>query len=153
MGNRCYSTSKSAGSNKKLATKRKTLTSPKSRAYEDLYGGRGIPKNESIWVKNNGLERSPFGASWAKDEKDRLPLPSNYTCNYINISDPYNNRELIKEYCKGNRVVYIWTYLPTGVCLVGSSSNSVERVLSYFEKKYLYLDTRFPHWVSLLKIY
>jgi len=39
-------------------------------------------------------------------------------------------------------VVYIWTYKPTGVCLVGSSSNSVERVLSYFEKKYLFLDKR-----------
>jgi len=32
--------------------------------------------------------------------------------------------------------------MPTGVCLVGSSSNSVERVLSYFEKKYLFLDKR-----------
>lgn len=31
---------------------------------------------------------------------------------------------------------------PSGVCLVGSSSNSVERVLSYFEKKYLFLDFR-----------
>lgn len=36
-------------------------------------------------------------------------------------------------------MVYIWTYIPTGICLVGSSSNSVERVLSYFEKKYLFL--------------
>ncbi len=32
--------------------------------------------------------------------------------------------------------------MPTGVCLVGSSSNSVERVLSYFEKKYLFLEKR-----------
>src|SRR5690606_3751294 len=32
--------------------------------------------------------------------------------------------------------------MPTGICLVGSSSNSVERVLSYFEKKYLFLDFR-----------
>lgn len=39
-------------------------------------------------------------------------------------------------------MVYIWTYLPTGVCLVGSSSNSVERVLSYFERKYLFLEKR-----------
>lgn len=39
-------------------------------------------------------------------------------------------------------MVYIWTYLPTGICLVGSSSNSVERVLSYFEKKYLFLEKR-----------
>jgi hypothetical protein len=29
-----------------------------------------------------------------------------------------------------------------GVCLVGSSSNSVERVLSYFERKNLFLDKR-----------
>ena len=148
--NRYYSTSNRPGdSNSKSVAKRKTLTSPKSRAYVDLHAGRGIPNNEprphpedGVWVKDNGRERSPFGASWAKDEKNKLPLPSNYPCNYVNISDPFNNRELIKEYCKGNRVVYIWTYLPTGICLVGSSSNSVERVLSYFEKKYLFLDTR-----------
>jgi hypothetical protein len=35
-------------------------------------------------------------------------------------------------------VIYIWTYMLTGVCLVGSSSNSVERVLSYFERKYFF---------------
>lgn len=137
---RNYSTSV-RDSNRKYF-KRKNLSSPESRPYDDLYAGRGIPQNEPIWVKDNGKKRSPFGASWAKDEKYRLDFPSNYPCNYLNISDPFNNRELIKETCKGNRVVYIWTYLPTGVCLVGSSSNSVERVISYFEKKDLFLDTR-----------
>lgn len=40
-------------------------------------------------------------------------------------------------------MVYIWTYILTGICLVGSFSNSVERVLSYFEKKqYFFLDFR-----------
>lgn len=120
----------------------KTLNSPQSRPYKDLYKGRGKPAYEPEWVKDNGKERSPFGASWAKDEKDRLAFPSKYPLNYKNIKDPFNNRELIKEVCKGNRVVYIWTYIPTGICLVGSSSNSVERVLSYFEKKYLFLDFR-----------
>lgn len=128
--------------NSELASSRKTLKSPESRPYNDLYKGRGKPKYEPEWVKDNGMERSPFGASWAKDDKDRLPFPSKYPLNYKNIKDPYNNRELIKEICKGNRVIYIWTYIPTGICLVGSSSNSVERVLSYFEKKYLFLDFR-----------
>lgn len=90
------------------------------------------------WVQDNGMERSPFGASWAKDKKNRLPFPAKYPCNYLNITDPFHKREKIKNACKGNRVVYIWTYKPTGVCLVGSSSNSVERVLSYFEKKNIY---------------
>jgi hypothetical protein len=53
------------------------------------------------------MERSPFGASWAKKEKDRLPLPEKYALNYINISDPYSNKKSIKEACKGNRVIYI----------------------------------------------
>jgi len=88
------------------------------------------------------MERSPFGASWARDPKSILPFPAKYPCDYKNITDPFNNRESIKDYCKGNRVVYIWTYMPTGVCLVGSSSNNVERVLSYFERKYLFLDNR-----------
>lgn len=153
IGNRYYSTNIGPEASKKSVTKSKTLSSPKSKPYADLYAGRGKPENEPVWVKDNGIERSPFGTSWAKDKKDRIPLPSNYPCNYINISDPYNNRALIKDSCKGNRVVYIWTYQPTGVCLVGSSSNSVERVLSYFEKKSLFLETRFPYWASLLKTY
>lgn len=121
---------------------RKTLDSTESRPYEDLYKGRGKPNYEPLWVKDNGMERSPFGASWAKNENNRLPLLLKYPLNYEIIKDPFNNRKLIKEVCKGNRVVYIWTYIPSGVCLVGSSSNSVERVLSYFEKKYLFLDFR-----------
>jgi hypothetical protein len=121
---------------------RKTLSSVESRPYEDLYKGRGKPNYEPLWVKDNGIERSPFGPSWAKNENNRLPLPLKYSINYEIIKDPFNNRKLIKEICKGNRVVYIWTYIPSGVCLVGSSSNSVERVLSYFEKKYLFLDFR-----------
>lgn len=148
-GIRCYSSSqkskldlKTTKRQSKNISSRKNLSSPESRPYADLYKGRGIPKYEPTWVKDNGMERSPFGASWAKDPKSRLALPTKYPCDYQNISDPFNNRELIKKYCKGNRVVYIWTYKPTGVCLVGSSSNSVERVLSYFEKKYLFLDKR-----------
>ena len=123
-------------------TSRKTLSSPEAKPYADLYKGRGKPKNDPTWVKNNGMERSPFGASWAKNVKYRLPFPAKYPCNYHNITDPFNKREMIKKICKGNRVIYIWTYQPTGVCLVGSSSNSVERVLSYFDKKYLFLDNR-----------
>lgn len=143
---RCFSTSNRSRVNKiednSKKSSRKTLKSPQARPYEDLYKGRGKPEYEPEWVKDNGMERSPFGASWAENEKDRLPFPSKYPLNYKNIKDPYNNRESIKEICKGNRVVYIWTYIPTGICLVGSSSNSVERVLSYFEKKYLFLDFR-----------
>ena len=129
-------------SKSKKKSYRNNLGSPESRPYADLYKGRGIPKNEPTWVKDNGMERSPFGASWARNSHDRLPFPGKYPCNYRNILDPYNNRKSIKEICKGNRVVYIWTYVPTGVCLVGSSSNSVERVLSYFERKYLFLEKR-----------
>lgn len=84
---------------------RKTLKSPQARVYKDLYKGRGKPEYEREWVKDNGMERSPFGASWAKYEKDRLPFPSKYPLNYKNIKDPYNNREFIKEICRGNRVV------------------------------------------------
>lgn len=144
--NRFFSTSTCSWVNKikgnSNKSSRKTLKSPQARVYKDLYKGRGKPEYEREWVKDNGMVRSPFGASWAKYEKDRLPFPSKYPLNYKNIKDPYNNRKFIKEICRGNRVVYIFTYIPTGICLVGSSSNSVERVLSYFEKKYLFLDFR-----------
>lgn len=146
-GTRFYSTSSKNLNTASLdsstpKTKRKTWSSSEARSYEDIYKGRGIPIPEPIWVRDNGKERSPFGASWAKDKKDRLDLPSKYKDKPVNIKDPFNNRNLIKDTCRGNRVVYIWTYLPTGICLVGSSSNSVERVLSYFEKKYLFLEKR-----------
>ena len=139
IGRRNFSTFNSFNDIKKT---RYTLSSPSANPYEDLYIGRGKSTFEPIWVKDNGKERSIFGASWAKDNKDRLAYPSNYTCNFIKVLDPFNNRKTIKDICKGNRVVYIWVYKLTGICLVGSSSNSVERVLSYFEKKYLFLDTR-----------
>jgi len=111
---RYYSTSSQGTKNLKgimqlKNSTRKTLSSPESRPYDDLYLGRGIPKKEQRWIKDNNQERSPFGASWAKYEKNRLSLPAKYPCNYTNITDPYNNRKLIKETCRGNRVVYIWT--------------------------------------------
>ena len=152
-GKRCYSSSaprsnskinlnegKQQGSQKKGS--KRNLSSPEAKSYPDLYKGRGKPKSMPVWVKDNGMERSPFGASWAKSPKDRLHLPGKYPCNYKNIIDPFNNRQFIKDICKGNRVVYIWTYMPTGVCLVGSSSNSVDRVVSYFERTYLFLEKR-----------
>lgn len=141
---RYYSTSsdpkKNSGSERKK--KKPTIKSSIARPYPNLYDGRGKPQIVPDWVKDNGMERSPFGASWAKDKKDRIPLPSKYPCNYYNIKDPFNNRDLIKKFCRGNRVVYIWTHLPTGICLVGSSSSSIDRILSYFTKKYLFLDFR-----------
>lgn len=138
---RNYSTLKGSGALcTKNKPKRKTLSSPESRPYTDLYEGRGTPKNEPVWVKDNGKERSPFGASWAKDGKDRLLYPTNYTCNYINILDPYNNRKLIKETCKGNRVVYIWTYIVkycmpiifyyNNKCVISNTNSNNEKVFS-----------------------
>ena len=47
-GNRYYSTNRGLEGNPKLGSKSKTLSSPKSRPYEDLYAGRGIPKNEPV---------------------------------------------------------------------------------------------------------
>jgi hypothetical protein len=44
---RNYSTSRGSGVHK-LENKRKTLASPKSKPYEDLYAGRGRPENEPV---------------------------------------------------------------------------------------------------------
>lgn len=66
---RCFSTSNSFRNDEiedkssKPSARRKTLKSPQARPYEDLYKGRGKPKYEPEWVKDNGMERSPFGAS------------------------------------------------------------------------------------------
>lgn len=91
---RCFSTYSCSRVNKikdNSIKSSKTLKSPLSRPYEDLYKGRGKPKSEPEWVKDNGMEISPFG-DWAQEEKDRLSFPSKYPLNYKNIKDPYNNR-------------------------------------------------------------
>jgi hypothetical protein len=112
------------------------------RIYDDIHSGRGVPNPEPSWNKDNKNPRSKFGAAWANSNGPTEPSPVKESETYYNISDPYHSREQIKSACKGNRVIYIWTYMPTGICLVGSSSNSVERVLSYFETRYLFFDNR-----------
>lgn len=135
-----FSTKHFSTSSKNKAKKRKTLKSPESKPYEDLYLGRGKPEISPDWNADNEEERSPFGCSWSKKERGINPIKTKLE--HYNIDDPFNNRNTIKEICRGKRVVYIWTYIPTGICLVGSSSNSVERIISYFESKTLFLDNR-----------
>jgi len=39
-------------------------------------------------------------------------------------------------------IVYIWTYMPTGICLVGSAQSSYTRILDYFSPLKLATETR-----------
>ena len=110
--------------------------------YLNLFLGRGIPNPEPFWVKSNGYPLSMFGASWSTKDGPTTALPIPDPKIYHKIKDPYHNRKKILEVCRGMRVVYIWTYKPKAFCLVGSSSNSVERVLSYFRAKTLLLEKR-----------
>ena len=74
---------------------------------------------------NNGNPRSPFGASLAKysgptledkwDKIHKVDLP------FLNINQPLLKRKKIRMAVKGFHIVYIWTHMPTGACLVGST--------------------------------
>lgn len=130
----------SAGS---LLHARKSTTNKLSRnLYKNVYEGRGISNPEPFWAKSNGCPISMFGASWRTMNGPTTSLPIADPKIFYRISDPYNNRNKIHEVCKGMRVVYIWTYKPKGFCLVGSSSNSVERILNYFSPKRLLSENR-----------
>jgi len=115
---------------------------------DELYNGSGIPKSEGDpkWNKNNKQKTSPFGASWSSENHDtNAVLGYNIdvaTLPYINIKDPFNNKQKLKEACNGNYIVYIWTYLPTGICLVGSATSSFTRISDYFKPIKLLTETR-----------
>lgn len=100
--------------------------------YKNVYEGRGVPNPEPFWVKSNGYPISMFGASWGTLHGPTSDLPIADPKIYHHITDPFHNRNKIYELCKGMMVVYIWTYTPKAFCLVGSSSNSVERIFNYF---------------------
>lgn len=119
----------------------KTLCSAR-KLYKNIYEGLGIPRPEPLWGNSNGCPISMFGASWSTMNGPTTSLPVDDPKIYHHISDPYNNRNKIHEVCKGVRVVYIWTYKPKGFCLVGSSSNSVERIINYFSPKRLLSENR-----------
>lgn len=88
---------------------------------------------------NNGNPRSPFGAAWAKysgpslldkwDKIHRVDLP------FVNINKPLFNRNEIRKALKGFHIVYIWTNVPSGACLVGSTKqySGTERFGHYLE--------------------
>lgn len=83
-----------------------------------------------------------FGASWSTPQGPISGLPIADPKVFHYITDPYNNKNKIYELCKGMMVVYIWTYKPKAFCLVGSSSNSVERINNYFRPKSLLKESR-----------
>nr|ATI20472.1 GIY-YIG endonuclease [Juglanconis juglandina] len=113
-----------------------------SSVYKNIYEGRGVPKPEPFWVKSNRYPISMFGASWGSPYGARSDFPIVDPKIYHHIIDPYHNRKKIHELSKGLMVVYIWTYTPKAFCLVGSSSNSVERILNYFRPKSLLKESR-----------
>lgn len=112
------------------------------KLYKNIYEGRGIPDPEPFWANSNDCPISMFGASWSTMNGPTTNLPITDPKIFHHISDPYNNRNKIYEISKGMRVVYIWTYKPKGFCLVGSSSNSVERIINYFSPKRLLSENR-----------
>lgn len=114
----------------------------KVSVYKNIYEGRGVPNPEPFWVKSNGYPVGLFGASWSTLHGPMSVLPITDPKVYHHITDPYNNRKKIYELCKGMMVVYIWTYKPKAFCLVGSSSNSVERINNYFRPKSLLKESR-----------
>jgi len=53
-------------------------------------------------------------------------------------------------------IVYIWTYIPTGICLVGSAHSSYARIMDYFSPLKLATETRigmlFLNWYGFKNI-
>lgn len=121
----------------------------KLRLYQKMYEGHGVPNPELdhlhgrwSWVKSNGYPISMFGASWSTINGPTADLPIEDPKIYYHIYDPFNNRKKIQEVCRSMIVVYIWTYKPKAFCLVGSSSNGVERIFNYFRPKSLLHESR-----------
>jgi hypothetical protein len=85
------------------------------------------------WNKNY----PPYGGT------DNLP-PCTFDMRLTAVKDPFNNRKPINEFSKGYFGIYIWTYDPTGVCLVGQSTRkTASGKYSFYTRVSLYFTDTF----------
>jgi len=114
------------------------------------------------WNKKNNQNRSPFKASWAEKRENKTQFVGKSQTQlsklpFVNINDPFRNRDQIKQVCAGYMIVYIWTYIPTGICLVGSAHSSYARIKDYFSPVKLLTATRlgmqFLNWYGFKDIH
>jgi len=114
------------------------------------------------WNKKNNQKRSPFKASWAEKRENKTQFVGKSQTQlsklpFVNINDPFRNRDQIKQVCAGYMIVYIWTYIPTGICLVGSAHSSYARIKDYFSPVKLLTATRlgmqFLNWYGFKDIH
>ena len=76
---------------------------------------------------------------------------------FVNIPDYFRNWDTIKKACSDNLIIYIWTYIPTGICLGGSAHSSWARISDYFASAKLLTETRlgiqFLNWYGFKDIH
>jgi len=73
----------------------------------------------------------------------------------LKVQDLFDNRKLINEFSKGYYGIYIWTYNPTGVYLVGQSTRkTVSGKYSFYTRVSLYFNDNFlSNQLRPIKIY
>lgn len=97
-----------------------------TRNIVEIYNGTDPIRPLPVYAKSVDTSISPppygGGANWHKDYPNGTDNLPPCTFDMLKVKDPFNNRKLINEFSKGYFGIYIWTYNPTGVCLVGQST-------------------------------
>ena len=85
-----------------------------------------------------------MGPNWNKNYPNGTDNLPPCTFDMLKVKDPFNNRKLINEFSKGYFGIYIWTYDPTGVCLVGQSTRkTASGKYSFYTRVSLYFTDTF----------
>ena len=53
-------------------------------------------------------------------------------CSIIEVRNPYSNRKVLKNACKGLKGIYIWKILNNTDMYIGYSINLYNRIVTYF---------------------
>jgi hypothetical protein len=98
------------------------------------------PKSEGLgpyWVNNtNNIDLSD------KDPIANSVLDLVEDCSILEVRNPYNNRKVLKNACKGLRGIYIWEILNNTDIYIGYSINLYNRIVTYFSPYVLNKGTR-----------
>lgn len=94
----------------------------KTRDINEIYNGTDPLRPLPLYAKSVNTNVSPYGANWSTDFSNGTSNLPPCAFDILKVKDPFNNRKLVNEFSKGYFGIYIWTYNPTGVCLVGQST-------------------------------
>lgn len=90
------------------------------RSQMKVYNGTNPNRPLPSYAQQINTSKSPYGPKWHPSTRPYITPPLKYEM--LQIEDPFNNGGTISTFLYGYFTIYLWCYIPTGVCLVGQST-------------------------------